>query len=150
VLTVPAVSANGLSISGFSATVGSATATCNTGTVSFYSGTTVLATSSLGTNGTATFYPTSFIFPASTFTAVYNGSANCAMSTSAVNTPPGDFYVTPSSANSSSVSQGGILLLSYTVTPLYTAPGTVTPSCTVQLRVPLPAPNDPSRNGGSN
>jgi sugar lactone lactonase YvrE len=130
VLTVPAVSANGLSISGFSATVGSATATCNTGTVSFYSGTTVLATSSLGTNGTATFYPTSFIFPASTFTAVYNGSANCAMSTSAVNTPPGDFYVTPSSANSSSVSQGGILLLSYTVTPLYTAPGTVTPSCT--------------------
>ncbi|MDR3734595.1 MAG: Ig-like domain repeat protein [Acidobacteriaceae bacterium] len=128
-LAITPVSSGGTFSLSFAATIASTTATCNTGTVSFYAGTTLLGTSTPDINGIATYSTPTLTFSPNSFTAVYSGNANCATSTSPPISPIGDFLIGYSTA-STSVSQGGVSALSFTVVSLYNGSGTVAPSCT--------------------
>ncbi len=120
----------------FTATVSSLTATGETGTVNFYSGSTLLNSTpiQINTSGVATFSTTSYIFPSNSFTAVYTVSPtnpNFAGSTSAAVQQPGDFNLTftPPGSNTISIPQGGNGTNIITVTPYFGYTGTVTPVC---------------------
>ena len=117
----------------FQATVASATATGETGTVSFYAGTsaasgTLLNTVSIGTNGVASYTSSTITFSSGSFIAVYSGDPNFAGSTSAIAQPAPNFAVT-TSTSSVAIFQGGVATIGVTITPLFGATGTVTPSC---------------------
>lgn len=110
------------------ATVASTTATGETGTVSFYAGSTLLGTVALGTNATAAYTTTTLIYSSYAFTAVYSGDTNFSTSTSSSTTAPGDFLVIPI-ASTTSTPQGGVATWTANLTPLFNYSGTITASC---------------------
>lgn len=113
----------------FTATVASTTATGETGTVSFYSGSTLLSTVTLASGSTKATYTTQTIsYSSYTFSAVYSGDTNFNTSTSATTTASPDFLIVASSATAS-VPQGGVGTWTATLTPLFNYSGTVTASC---------------------
>ena len=112
----------------FTATVTSPTATGETGTVSFYAGSTLLANATVNTSGVATYTTQTTIYNSYTFSACYNGDSNFAASACAVINPTPDFTVVPG-ALSVTVPQGGVATLASNITPLYNYTGTVTASC---------------------
>ena len=110
--------------------VGFVSSIAPTGTVQFFSGTQLLGTATLGTNGSASL-TTTFAAGNQVVTAVYSGDANYAGSTSApANTNPGTvasttvLQITPGT-----VAVGGSVALAVTVGPA----GTPTPTGTVQI-----------------
>jgi len=132
----------------FTANVASTTATGETGTVSFYSGTTLLSTVNVtGTTAgaTASYTTQTTVFSPYSFSAVYSGDSNFSTSTSATVTPTPDYTVVvtcptsgaslSSSATSTSaticitVPQGGVGTLPSIITPLYSYSGTITATC---------------------
>jgi sugar lactone lactonase YvrE len=137
----PAPTATALTlVSNLSATVPEVTLTAQVtsaipgvqGAVTFYNGTTVLATVSLATTTgssmlSASFAQTSLGLTNTSFTAVYNGTTNFATSTSTAQILNGDFGLTPSL--SVSTPQGGIALGSFIVTPYFGLNGTMQFSC---------------------
>jgi len=133
-LNVVPVNNNGSITLLFTSVVSATTATGQTGTVTFYSGTTAISPAiaiNAANSYTATYSSAALSFPSSTLTAVYSGSANgnFAPSTSpALQTAGGDFAV-GSAAQSFSIPQGGIGLLGITLAPLYGGSGTITASC---------------------
>jgi sugar lactone lactonase YvrE len=112
----------------FQAAVSSPTASGLAGTVSFYAGTTLLSTVAVNAQGTATYTTGTVTYPAYSFTAVYNGSANFTSSTSAVVQPSGDFLLFASNSKAAT-GQGGVASLAITVTPMFNLNATLTPSC---------------------
>ncbi len=111
----------------FTAAVTSPTANGESGTVSFYAGTTLLSTSTLVGNS-ATYTTSNITFPSNTFTAVYSGDVNFSSSTSPALQPAPDFALT-SSSSVLAIAQGGVATASVTLTPIYGFSGVVTPSC---------------------
>jgi sugar lactone lactonase YvrE len=111
----------------FTATVSSPTATGETGTVAFYSGSTSLGTANLA-GKTASFTTSTINFSNNSFTAVYSGDNNFSPSTSPVNQPSPDFAVTASSS-SVATAQGGVASIAVTLTPLFNIASSITPSC---------------------
>ena len=134
VLTVAPVNNSGVLTLLFTATVSAPTATGETGTVKFYSGTTLLASQTVGTGGVATYSSSTLSFPNNSFYATYtaastNGITNFTNSTSATVTPTADFAIgipTPSV----SIAQGGVASASFNVSSVYSGAGTITPNCT--------------------
>jgi len=133
----------------FTANVTSTTATGETGTVSFYSGTTLLSTqnvTSTTAGATASYTTQTTVFSPYSFTAVYSGDSNFSGSTSPVVTPSPDYTVvvscptsgvsisssttTTPSASCMTVPQGGVGTLPAIITPLYNYSGTITATCT--------------------
>ena len=112
----------------FAASVASPTASGESGSISFYSGTTLLNTTAVGTSGTATYISSSLAFPSGSFTAVYSGDGNFSASTSPIVSPSPDFAIT-SSTSTLATAQGGTISASVTITPLFGEIGTLTPSC---------------------
>jgi len=112
----------------FTAMVSSPTATGETGTVTFYSGSTPLSSAIPLSNTTATFATTSIVFPSNSFTAVYSGDGNFSTSTSAIVSPAADFTMAPTSS-SLGTQQGGVASGLVTLTPVFGFAGTITPSC---------------------
>jgi len=112
----------------FAASVTSATATGETGTISFYAGTTLLGTSAVASNK-ASYVSTSVTFASNSFTAVYSGDANFATSTSAAVQPSPDFAIS-SSGTILATAQGGVATAAVTITPLFNMSSSITPSCT--------------------
>jgi sugar lactone lactonase YvrE len=119
----------------FTATVTSATSGTPTGAVNFYSGSTLLGSANLGSNGQAVFNDSSLAVGSYSVTATYAGNGNYSTSTSSpavavtVNPIPPDFSVSASS-NTLSVPQGGNVQTLLTLTPQGGINGTVTLSCT--------------------
>ena len=133
----------------FTATVTSTTATGETGSVSFYSGTTLLATmnttSTTAACATANYTTQTTVYSPYSFSAVYSGDSNFAASTSPTVTPSPDYTVVvtcptsgaslSSSATSNptttciTVPQGGVGTLPSIITPLYNYTGTLTATC---------------------
>jgi len=132
----------------FTANITSTTATGETGTVSFYSGTTLLSTqnvTSTTAGATASYTTQTTVFSPYSFTAVYSGDSNFSGSTSATVTPSPDYTVVascPTSGTSISssttttlstscmtVPQGGVGTLPTIITPLYNYSGTITATC---------------------
>jgi hypothetical protein len=132
----------------FTANVASTTATGETGTVSFYSGTTLLSTMNVtGTTAgaTASYTTQTTVYSPFSFSAVYSGDSNFSTSTSATVTPAPDYTVVvtcptsgaslSSSATSTpttsciTVPQGGVGTLPSIITPLYSYSGTITATC---------------------
>jgi len=111
----------------FTATVTSPTASGETGTVSFYAGTTLLSTSTLVSNS-ATYTTSNITFSSNSFTAVYSGDVNFSSSTSAALQPTPDFALT-SSSSTIATAQGGVATASVTLTPIFGFSGVITPSC---------------------
>ena len=102
------------------------------GAVTFYNGSTVLATVSLAipagsTTPTASYTLTGLSLTTDSFTAEYNATTNFAVSTSAAETLSGDFGLT--SSLTVSTPQGGIALGSFVVTPYFGLAGTMQFSC---------------------
>lgn len=112
----------------FAASVTSATVTGETGTVSLYSGTTLLGTSTVTANK-ASYVATSVTFASNSFTAVYGGDANFATSTSVAVQPSPDFAIS-SSGMILATAQGGVATAAVTITPLFNMSSSITPSCT--------------------
>ena len=106
-----------------------------TGTVTFMDGTNSLGTGNLDGSGTATYSTTSLSVGAHTITAVYAGDGNFAASTSAalsqVVSQDGTTAVVVSPANPSLLNQA----ISFTVTVAAAAPGSGTPTGTIQFQV---------------
>ena len=134
-LVVTPVNSSGVLTLLFTATVASPTASGETGTVSFYAGTQLLATVSVGANGVATYSSSTLSFASNSFTAAYapassnSGIVNFAASTSAALSPVGDFTLgIPTTAVS--IPQGGVASVAFTVASVYSGAGTVTASCT--------------------
>ena len=132
----------------FTANVVSTTATGETGSVSFYSGTTLLATMNVTnttTGATASYATQSTVFSPNSFSAVYSGDSNFSGSTSATVTPSPDYtvvvscptsgtFISSSTATTPSTScmtvpQGGVGTLPATITPLYNYSGTISATC---------------------
>lgn len=111
------------------AAISSLTATGETGTVSFYSGTTLLGTSNVPVGATSvTYTTTNIVFPANTFSAAYSGDANFTGSTSSVVQPAPDFALA-SSTSALATTQGGVAQAIITVTPTFNLLGVISPSC---------------------
>jgi sugar lactone lactonase YvrE len=127
-LTLTPSAAGGSPTLTFTATVASPSASSQTGMVSFYSGTTLLNTSSVAVNGTATYITQTLTYGSNSFTAVYSGDNNFVSSTSNPVQPAGDFALT-SSGTVLAIAQGGVASTAITVTPLFNMNGTVTPTC---------------------
>jgi sugar lactone lactonase YvrE len=133
-LTVAPVNNNGSISLLFTAVVTATTATGQSGTVTFYAGTTAISPAiaiSSANSYTATYSTSTLSFPSSALTAAYSGSANgnFAPSTSAVlQTSGGDFAV-GSAAQSFSIPQGGIGQLGITLAPLFGGTGNITATC---------------------
>jgi hypothetical protein len=134
----------------FTANVTSATATGETGTVSFYSGATLLPASTVNvtntpTGATASYTTQTTVFSPYSFTAVYSGDSNFSGSTSTTVTPSQDYTVvaicptsgvsisssttTTSTASCMTVPQGGVGTLPTIITPLYNYSGTIMATC---------------------
>ena len=133
----------------FTANVTSPTATGETGSVSFYYGTTLLSTvgvTSTSTGATASYTTQTTVYSPYSFSAVYSGDSNFSGSTSATVTPTPDYTIVvtcPTSGTSISssttttptttcltVPQGGVGTLPSIITPLYNYSGTLTATCT--------------------
>jgi sugar lactone lactonase YvrE len=105
------------------------------GAVTFYNGSTVLATVSLSSSGVASYTTSNIAFTNLTFSATYNGSSNFATSTSKTQTLGGDFGftflsdLTTPSATVLDAPQGGIGQGTLTMTPYFSLSGNVTFSC---------------------
>ena len=128
-LTVVPQNVNGAISLTFTATVASATASGETGSIAFYAGAQLLSTQPLNSaTRTASFTTSTLSFAANRFTAVYSGDANFASSTSAAVTGTGDFAI-GSSTPSISIPQGGVAAVNFVIDALYNGTGTVTPSC---------------------
>ncbi len=112
----------------FAASITSATATGETGTVSFYAGTSLLGSSTVASNK-ASYVSTSVTFASNSFTAVYSGDANFATSTSPAVQPSPDFAIS-SSGTILATAQGGVATAAVTITPLFNMSSSITPSCT--------------------
>ncbi len=126
-LSILTGSAGGASTVTFTATINSPTATGETGTVSFYSGTTLLNASPLA--GTTVSYTTTNLnFASNSFTAVYSGDGNFASSTSTTAEPAADFILSPS-VSTLATAEGGVATTTVTLTPVFGITGTITPSC---------------------
>jgi len=133
-LTVAPLNTNGAISLLFTAALASTTATGETGTVTFYSGTTPLASnvplSILNGVYTASYSTASLVFPSTQLYAVYTGDNNFAPATSnTVQTGTGDFAV-GSVSSSFAIPQGGIGYLGVTLASLFGGSGTITASCT--------------------
>lgn len=118
----------------FTATVSAGTSGTPTGTVDFYSGTTLLGSANLNPQGVATFNDSSLAVGSYSVTATYVGNNNYSTSTSSqvavtVNPIPPDFSAGASSTTLS-VPQGGNVQTILTVTPQGGISGTITLSCT--------------------
>jgi len=113
----------------FAGTVTSATATGETGTVSFYAGSVLIGTATVNASGVATFTTQTTVYASYTFSACYNGDSNFAASPCAVITPQPNYTVVPGTL-SVSVPQGGVATLLTNITPLYNYSGTVSATCT--------------------
>lgn len=103
------------------AQVKSATTGTPTGSVSFYDGSTLLGTASLG-NGAASYTVSSLAAGAThSFTAAYAGSTNFAASTSSsavsVTVPVLDFTLTPSGAQSVTITSGQAASYAFKISP---------------------------------
>jgi sugar lactone lactonase YvrE len=133
-LSVAPVNNNGSISLLFTSVVSATTATGQTGTVTFYAGTTAISPAiaiNAANSYTATYSTLTLTFPSSALTAVYSGSANgnFAPSTSPVfQTVGGDFAV-GSAAQTFSIPQGGIAQLGITLAPLFGGAGTITATC---------------------
>jgi sugar lactone lactonase YvrE len=127
-LAVVPQNSNGIISLVFNATVASATATGETGTVTFFAGTQTIATVALSASRTASTTTAALSFPSNSFTAVYSGDANFAGSTSAAIASAGDFAI-GSFSTSVSIPQGGIAQVIYVIDSLYGGTGTITPTC---------------------
>jgi sugar lactone lactonase YvrE len=112
----------------FTATVASATATGETGTISFYAGTQLLTTQPISSTRTASYTTSSLSFASNSFTAVYSGDANFAGSTSAAIAGTSDFAI-GSNTTSIAIPQGGVAFIGFALDPLYGGAGTIIPSC---------------------
>lgn len=115
----------------FTATVTPSTASGATGTISFYSGTTLLNAAPIAispTTGIATYSSPLTAFPSNSFSAVYSGDANFATSTSTTLSPAGNFNLTTPTAVVN-IPQGGNVTNSIVLTPYFGYTGTVTPTC---------------------
>jgi hypothetical protein len=129
-LTVAPLNGNGAISLVFTATVASATASGETGTIAFYAGTQLLSTQPLNSaTRTASYTTSTLAFASNSFTAVYSGDANFAGSTSAALAGTGDFAI-GSSTPTVAIPQGGVAAVNFVIDALYNATGTVTPSCT--------------------
>ena len=131
--TVTAVpSSSGASVTTtFTATVVPGTGSGETGTVNFYSGTTLVNPSPVAINsatGVASYISSSTAFSSNSFTAVYTGDSNFSGSTSAVLQPGGNFNLT-TPAPTVSIPQGGNITNSIVLTPYFGYSGTLTPVC---------------------
>ncbi len=118
----------------FSATVTSGTTGIPSGTVNFYSGSTLLGSGNLSPAGMATFTDSSLAIASYSVTAEYMGTSNYSTSTSAplavtVNPIPPGFSATVNPA-AISVPQGGDVQTVLTVTPQGGITGSITLSCT--------------------
>ena len=106
-----------------------------TGTVTFMDGTNTLGTGTLDGSGTATYLTTSLSVSTHTITAVYAGNGNFTKSTSSALSQfvnkDGTTAVVVSSANPSVLNQA----IGFTVTVAAAAPGSGTPTGTVQFQV---------------
>jgi hypothetical protein len=109
------------------ATVNSAVASGETGTVTFFSGTTSIGTATLAGNK-ATLTTSTTTFSNNSFTAIYSGDSNFVGSTSAAVQPTPDFVVS-SSQSTVATAQGGVASIPLTLTPLFNISTTLTPSC---------------------
>jgi len=128
-LTVASQNVNGAISLVFTASVASATATGETGSIAFYAGTQLLSTKTLdSTTRTASFTTSTLSFASNSFTAVYSGDANFAGSTSAKIAGTGDFAI-GSSTPSVSIPQGGVIAVNFVVDALYGGTGTIAPTC---------------------
>lgn len=107
--------------------------TIPTGTVTFKAGTTVLATVTVGSSGTATYTSSAFTVATHPITAVYSGDSNYAGSTSAAFSQVVEKAATKTSLASSTNPStfGESVTLTATVAAL--APGSGTPTGTVQF-----------------
>jgi sugar lactone lactonase YvrE len=117
----------------FTANVSSTTASGETGTVSFYSGPVTVSSVPIGTaqvnsSGVATYTTSTITYSSYSFTAVYNGNANFATSSSAALLEGGDFIVTPASTTLAVV-QGAVATASLTLTPVFNYTGSITVTC---------------------
>jgi len=111
------------------ATVMPTTGAGETGTVNFYSGTTLLNVVPQPISGGVATFTAGVSFPSNSFTAVYSGDTNFAGSTSVAVQPTGDFNLSEGSSIVS-IPQGGNVTNTILVTPYFGYVGTVTPSCT--------------------
>ena len=102
-----------------------------TGTVNFYSGTTLLNAAPITINsatGVASYVSSSTTFPSNSFTAVYSGDSNFSGSTSSPLQPSGNFNLT-TPATVVWTPQGGNITNSIVLTPYFGYSGTITPTC---------------------
>ena len=116
----------------FTSTTTLATGSGATGTVNFYSGTTLVNPSPIAINsatGVASYVdPSTYIFPSNSFTAVYSGDSNFSGSTSSALQPAGNFNLT-TPTTVVNIPQGGNITNSIVLTPYFGYSGTVTPTC---------------------
>jgi hypothetical protein len=115
----------------FTSTTTPGTGSGQTGTVNFYSGTTLLNPAPIGINsatGVASYIAPLTVFPSNSFTAVYGGDSNFSGSTSAALQPGGNFNLT-TSATVVSIPQGGNITNNIVLTPYFGYSGTITPTC---------------------
>jgi hypothetical protein len=123
----------------FTVNVTSPYATGETGTVTIYSGTTLLTTTPIAVvNGVATYSspipnpnasPAVLSFPSSSFSAVYSGDSNFTASTSPTVTPSGNFSIGPQTQTVYLV-QGDNTFINFQLQPYFNYSGTITPTCT--------------------
>lgn len=115
----------------FTATFTPGSGSGETGTVSFYSGSTLLNPSPMtinSTTGVASYVSSSTVFPSNSFTAVYSGDSNFSGSTSSTLQPAGNFNLT-TPATVVSIPQGGNITNNIVLTPYFGYSGTITPTC---------------------
>src|SRR6185312_12529810 len=129
VLTAASQNVNGAISLTFTATVASATASGETGSIAFYAGSQLLSTQTLNsTTRTASFTTSTLSFTPNSFTAVYSGDANFAGSTSAVFAGTADFAI-GTTTSSIAIPQGGVAAVNFVIDALYSGTGTVAPTC---------------------
>lgn len=113
----------------FSASVSSSTSSGTTGTVSFYSGSTLIGQVTISNAQTAALSTTTTAYSSYNFTAVYSGDSNFSGSTSEVNAPAAS-YVAASTNTSFATAQGGVGGIYVNLVPLFNYSGVITASCT--------------------
>ena len=115
----------------FTSTTTPGTGSGATGTVNFYSGTTLLNPAPITINaatGVASYISPSTVFPSNSFTAVYSGDSNFSGSTSVALQPSGNFNLT-TPATVVNIPQGGNITNNIVLTPYFGYTGTITPTC---------------------
>ena len=115
----------------FTSTTTPGTGSGATGTVNFYSGTTLLNPAPIAINsatGVASYISPATVFPSNSFTAVYSGDSNFSGSTSVTLQPSGNFNLT-TPATVVSIPQGGNITNNIVLTPYFGYTGTITPTC---------------------